>query len=67
MQETIAKMPEDEAKLHLKRCVDSGLWVPDGAMQSSKNDAEDESTKGEATASSSTEPSKPNISTEDVD
>lgn len=29
LQETIAKMPEEEAKYHMKRCVDSGMWVPD--------------------------------------
>lgn len=29
LQTVIAKMPEDEAKYHMKRCVDSGLWVPD--------------------------------------
>ena len=22
-------MPEEEARYHLKRCIDSGLWVPD--------------------------------------
>lgn len=25
----IANMPEDEAKYHMKRCVDPGLWVAD--------------------------------------
>lgn len=29
MQETISKMPESEAVYHMKRCIDSGLWVPD--------------------------------------
>lgn len=29
--ETIAKMPEEDAKYHMKRCVDSGLWVPDAS------------------------------------
>jgi cell division cycle protein 37 len=29
LKEAIAKMPEDEAKYHMKRCVDSGLWVPE--------------------------------------
>lgn len=22
-------MPEEEARYHMKRCIDSGLWVPD--------------------------------------
>jgi cell division cycle protein 37 len=29
LQEIIATLPEDEARLHMKRCVDSGLWIPD--------------------------------------
>lgn len=29
LQETIAEMSEEEATYHMKRCVDSGLWVPD--------------------------------------
>jgi hypothetical protein len=28
LQEVIRSMPESEARLHMKRCVDSGLWVP---------------------------------------
>ncbi|CAG9765992.1 unnamed protein product [Ceutorhynchus assimilis] len=31
LQETIAKMDEEQAKYHIKRCVDSGLWVPQGS------------------------------------
>lgn len=66
LQETISKMPEDEAKYHLKRCVDSGLWVPD-ASKADKDAAEpDEAGAAAVIASSSSEP-KPNISTEDVD
>lgn len=37
LQETIMKMPEQEAQYHMKRCVDSGLWVPDA----NKKDAVD--------------------------
>ena len=29
LQDVLSAMPEDEAKYHLKRCIDSGLWVPD--------------------------------------
>nr|CAD7425215.1 unnamed protein product [Timema monikensis] len=29
LQKTIAAMPEEEAVYQMKRCVDSGLWVPD--------------------------------------
>ena len=29
LQEVIASLPKEEASYHMKRCVDSGLWVPD--------------------------------------
>ncbi|XP_054706411.1 hsp90 co-chaperone Cdc37-like [Uloborus diversus] len=29
LQKTIASMPEEEARHHLNRCIDSGLWIPD--------------------------------------
>jgi len=29
LQKTITEFPEEEARYHMKRCVDSGLWVPD--------------------------------------
>ncbi|KAE8750820.1 hypothetical protein FOCC_FOCC002531 [Frankliniella occidentalis] len=44
LQETIAKMPESEAVYHMKRCVDSGLWVPsanEGKAGGAEGDAED--------------------------
>lgn len=40
LQETIAKMDEEQARYHMKRCVDSGLWVPD------KNKSKDEEGEG---------------------
>lgn len=32
LKKTITEMPEDQAKYHMKRCVDSGLWVPEGGV-----------------------------------
>lgn len=29
LKQVIAAMPEDQARYHMKRCVDSGLWVAD--------------------------------------
>ena len=29
LQEVLSKMPKEDAVYHMKRCVDSGLWVPD--------------------------------------
>lgn len=28
LQDVVAQMPKEEAELHIKRCIDSGLWVP---------------------------------------
>jgi len=28
LQQVIRELPEEEARYHMKRCVDSGLWVP---------------------------------------
>uniref|UniRef100_U5EY37 Hsp90 co-chaperone Cdc37 n=1 Tax=Corethrella appendiculata TaxID=1370023 RepID=U5EY37_9DIPT len=51
LQETIAKMNEEEARYHMKRCVDSGLWVPDAGKETtltSEDDTEENSeNKGE--------------------
>lgn len=44
LQQTIAAMPEQEAAYHMKRCVDSGLWVPDAKnkeKESEKKTAEE--------------------------
>lgn len=29
LQQTISTLTEEEATYHMKRCIDSGLWVPD--------------------------------------
>ena len=31
LQEAMAALPKEEADHHLKRCIDSGLWVPNAA------------------------------------
>lgn len=33
LQQTIASMPEEEATYHMKRCIGSGLWVPDAKVK----------------------------------
>lgn len=50
LQETIAKMDESEARYHMKRCVDSGLWVPEANKD--KTDTEEAApSKGDASTS----------------
>uniref|UniRef100_A0A4W5RK15 Cdc37 C-terminal domain-containing protein n=1 Tax=Hucho hucho TaxID=62062 RepID=A0A4W5RK15_9TELE len=41
LQEAISKMDPMEAKVHMKRCIDSGLWVPN-ANTDNEEDKEDE-------------------------
>lgn len=53
-------MPVDEAKYHMKRCVDSGLWVPNAADAplDGGDDAEakeDETAEAAADAAASTD------------
>ena len=42
----MGSLPEEEARYHLKRCIDSGLWVAN---------AQDANKKNENTASKETE------------
>ena len=28
LKKVISELPQEEAKYHMKRCCDSGLWVP---------------------------------------
>jgi len=41
LQQAIAQLPEEEARYHMKRCVDSGLWVPEGGKKSNESAEED--------------------------
>lgn len=43
-------MPEEEARYHMKRCIDSGLWVPDAKA---KEKEEEEQKEKEEIASTS--------------
>lgn len=38
LQAAIAELPPAEARYHLKRCVDSGLWVPEGGVPSEEGE-----------------------------
>lgn len=47
LQETISKMDEEDAKYHMKRCVDSGLWVPEANKKESGDASDDTESKEE--------------------
>ncbi len=40
LQDVLLKMPKEEAEYHMKRCVESGMWVPDANKSSPGEDAE---------------------------
>ena len=43
LQKVIEEMPKAEAEYHMKRCVNSGLWVPDaGKAGGEKEDLDSE-------------------------
>ncbi|XP_022913579.1 hsp90 co-chaperone Cdc37 [Onthophagus taurus] len=42
LQETITKMDEESARYHMKRCVDSGLWLPEANKDDNKEIKSDE-------------------------
>ncbi|ODN06611.1 Hsp90 co-chaperone Cdc37 [Orchesella cincta] len=49
LQKALLELPADEAKLHMKRCIDSGMWCPakegeqgDGDKPRSTQDSEDD-------------------------
>lgn len=49
LQETLSKMSEEDAKYHMKRCIDSGLWVPD-AKKKQKEEGDSAEPTGEVEA-----------------
>ncbi|XP_017284787.1 hsp90 co-chaperone Cdc37 [Kryptolebias marmoratus] len=44
LQDVISKMDPTEAKLHMKRCIDSGLWVPNAKTDGEEKEEEEEAT-----------------------
>ncbi|KAG4073264.1 hypothetical protein HA402_008610 [Bradysia odoriphaga] len=59
LQEAITKLPEDQAKYHMKRCVDSGLWVPEANADKSGGDKSDDEDEIYEEAIDSENPSAP--------
>lgn len=53
LKAVIARMPEEEAALHMKRCVDSGLWDPKGGAAA--DEAEERTAPAEVDTSPSAE------------
>ncbi|XP_013784992.1 hsp90 co-chaperone Cdc37-like [Limulus polyphemus] len=41
LQQVITQIPEEEARYHMKRCIDSGLWIPDAKAAEESKDASD--------------------------
>lgn len=41
LQDTIKNMNQEDATYYMKRCVDSGLWVPDAGKDKSTTEDDD--------------------------
>lgn len=41
LQDTIKNMNQEDATYYMKRCVDSGLWVPDANKDKSSTEDDD--------------------------
>jgi len=41
LQKVLENLPKEEAAYHMKRCADSGLWVPNGGAADDDNDDDD--------------------------
>lgn len=74
LQKTIAEMPVEEAKYHMKRCVDSGLWVPNAAdleavqkFNSEKSESEDKTSTESKKSEVEKEPIYTGVSSDDLD
>ena len=69
LQKTITEMPEEDARYHMKRCVDSGLWVADASKaEGGEGGTEEEVYDTVQDGGSSVDPAKEKTSTiDDVD
>jgi cell division cycle protein 37 len=53
LQEAVLKLPKEEAEYHIKRCIDSGLWVPGGADKAADSDEPSDAAEAAAAAGGS--------------
>lgn len=65
LQDTIAKMPEEDARRYMKLCVDSGLWLPEGNKSAGEAAEAEEGACGGVSESS--EEAGPSSSASNVD
>lgn len=61
LQQAVLEMPKEEAEYHIKRCIESGLWVPNAA------DAEQDGQETEGAAGGSSEEKDEEEKYEEVD
>lgn len=46
LQKVILELPKEEAEYHIKRCIDSGLWIPNAADLEKEEGSKDEASGG---------------------
>jgi len=47
LQDAVTKLPKEEAEYHVKRCIDSGLWVPGGGKDDEAAEGAGEGSAGD--------------------
>lgn len=50
LQNVMKELPDEVARYHLKRCIDSGLWVPGGSSDSAEENSKPTSDETEEIA-----------------
>ena len=50
LQDVLGKMPEEEARGYLKKCIDSGLWIPNAQDAQAQAKGGGDSTSQEETS-----------------
>jgi len=63
LQDAVTKIPKEEAEYHIKRCIDSGLWVPGGADKGD-DEAEDGASAAECEAAPTNDTAEDNVYSE---
>ena len=56
LQKAVLELPKEDAEYHIKRCIDSGLWVPGGAEGEGGGEGEEGETEEGETNKDSKQP-----------
>jgi len=60
LQDAVTKMSKEDAEYHIRRCIDSGLWVPGGGDKGD-DDTEDGASAAESDAAAASDTAEDNV------